>query len=111
MGRYRLAHLGLGGRGREYIRPFQESDRYDLVGICDMDAERLVSAAQGFSIAEDQCYSDCAEMLDACRPDVFSFVTLAEIRQLWPRLERYLGRSRRFWVWLLDCMGKHHDGG
>ena len=25
MRRYRLAHLGLGGRGRRYIRPFQEA--------------------------------------------------------------------------------------
>ena len=34
--------------------------------------------------------------------DVFQFVTLAEIRELWPRVDRYLGPSREFWRWLLD---------
>jgi hypothetical protein len=49
-------------------------------------------------------------MRQAKPDDVFSFVTVAEIRQLWPRLERYLGRSRRFWTWLLDCWGRENDG-
>ena len=80
MRRYRTAHLGLGGRGRRYIKPFQESERYELVGICDMDAERLTSAQQEFSIDESQCYEDCAKMLDECKPEIFSFVTPPAIR-------------------------------
>jgi hypothetical protein len=34
--------------------------------------------------------------------DVFTFVSPREIRELWPRLERYLGRSRSFWTWLFE---------
>jgi hypothetical protein len=40
-------------------------------------------------------------MRQAKPDDVFSFVTPREIREAWPRLERYLGRTREFWVWLL----------
>ena len=35
--------------------------------------------------------------------DVFTFVTLAEITALFPLVDRYLGRSRDFWTWLLGC--------
>jgi hypothetical protein len=40
-------------------------------------------------------------MRQAKPDDVFEFVTLAEIGALWPELERYLGRTREFWTWLL----------
>ena len=40
-------------------------------------------------------------MRQAKPDDVFTFVSLAEIDWLWPRLERYLGKSRPFWSWLL----------
>jgi hypothetical protein len=41
-------------------------------------------------------------MRQAKPDDVFEFVTRAEIRDLWPDLHRYLGRSREFWTWLLE---------
>ncbi len=41
-------------------------------------------------------------MRQAKPDDVFTFVSVAEIRQLWPRLERHLGKTREFWVWLLE---------
>jgi hypothetical protein len=41
-------------------------------------------------------------MRQAKPDDVFTLVTLQDIRQLWPRLERYLGRTREFWTWLLE---------
>ena len=44
-------------------------------------------------------------MRQAKPDDVFRFVNLREIKMLWPRLERYLGRSRSFWVWLLRRWG------
>jgi len=43
------------------------------------------------------------KLLRQAKPDdVFSFVTRSEIAALWPRLERYLGRQRPFWSWLLE---------
>ena len=41
-------------------------------------------------------------MRQAKPDDVFSFVTLREIETQWDLIERYLGRSREFWRWLLD---------
>lgn len=40
-------------------------------------------------------------MRQAKPDDVFEFVTLAEVRDLWPDLVGYLGRTREFWTWLL----------
>ncbi len=40
-------------------------------------------------------------MRQAKPDDVFTFVSFAEIAELWPQLERYLGKSRPFWTWLL----------
>lgn len=43
------------------------------------------------------------KLLREAKPDdVFEFTTLAEIRVLWPRLERHLGRTREFWTWLMQ---------
>jgi hypothetical protein len=48
-------------------------------------------------------------MRQAKPDDVFTFVSPQDIRELWPRLERYLGRSRDFWTWLFgrwDAQGR-----
>ena len=45
-------------------------------------------------------------MRQAKPDDVFTFVREAEIRELWPDLERYLGKTRSFWVWLLAAWEK-----
>ena len=41
-------------------------------------------------------------MRQAKPDDVFTFVSLREIHELYPALEKYLGRTRAFWVWLLE---------
>jgi hypothetical protein len=42
------------------------------------------------------------KLMRQARPDdVFSFVSVEEIRTHWERLEGYLGRTREFWRWLL----------
>ena len=40
-------------------------------------------------------------MRQAKPDDVFSFVSIRDIRSHWDRLERYLGNRRAFWRWLL----------
>jgi hypothetical protein len=45
-------------------------------------------------------------MRQAKPDDVFTFVSRREIRELWPRLERYLGKSRAFWTWLFEAWDK-----
>lgn len=41
-------------------------------------------------------------MRQAKPDDVFVFVSLSDIRNLWPVVRRYLGRSVAFWSWLLE---------
>jgi hypothetical protein len=41
-------------------------------------------------------------MRQAKPDDVFTFATLAEVVQQLPVVERYLGDTREFWVWLLS---------
>jgi hypothetical protein len=53
------------------------------------------------SDADTRAYLLGKLMRQAKPDDVFWFTTLAEIRASWSRLERYLGRSRPFWTWLL----------
>jgi len=41
-------------------------------------------------------------MRQAKPDDVFTFASLREIRELFPFVVRYLGRTRAFWTWVLD---------
>ncbi len=54
-----------------------------------------------------------AKLMRQAKPDdVFLFVRLADIVELWPRLERYLGRSAAMWRWLLErWRGAGHGSG
>ena len=51
---------------------------------------------------EQRCYLIGKLMRQAKPDDVFTFVTVAEIRKLWTGIEPYLGRTREFWAWLLE---------
>src|SRR4030095_8670989 len=50
---------------------------------------------------EERAYWMGALLREANTRDVWLFVDPGEIRALWPRLIRYLGRSRQMWAWLL----------
>src|SRR5688500_9282284 len=52
---------------------------------------------------EIRAYWTAALMREANSRDVWPFTTAEEIKELWPRLIRYLGRSRAMWAWLLGC--------
>ncbi len=51
---------------------------------------------------EERAYWMGALLREANTRDVWLFVRPAEIRSLWPRLIRYLGRSRGMWAHLLE---------
>ncbi len=50
---------------------------------------------------EERAYWMGALLREANTRDVWLFVSPEQIRDLWPRLLRYLGRSREMWAWLL----------
>ncbi len=41
-------------------------------------------------------------MRQAKPDDALQFVSPQQIADLWPSIERYLGKSRPFWTWLLE---------
>jgi hypothetical protein len=49
-------------------------------------------------------------MREAMPEDVFKVTTRARIGELWPHLERHLGRTREHWRWLLEQWEKGDDG-
>ena len=50
------------------------------------------------------------KLMRQARPDdVFEFVGLSEIDDLWPLLERYLGRTRPFWEWVRETSRRRRD--
>lgn len=51
---------------------------------------------------EVRAYWMGALLREANSRDVWLFVKPQDIRDLWPRLLRHLGRSREMWAWLLD---------
>jgi hypothetical protein len=51
---------------------------------------------------EEHAYWMGALLREANTRDVWLFVSSEQIRALWPRLIRYLGRSRQMWAWLLE---------
>lgn len=53
-----------------------------------------------------------AKLMRQAKPDdVFQFVAVDAIEDLWPRLRGFLGNSRAFWTWLLDAWRRQDDGG
>ncbi len=55
----------------------------------------------GEGTPDERAYWIGALMREANTRDVWLFVRPAEVRALWPRLLRHLGRSRAMWAWLL----------
>ena len=79
MDKYRVAHLGLGPRGNTHVRGFlANSDRFELVALCDINEERLAQGARDF--APPAVYTDAEKMLSDTQPDVFCFATLPSVR-------------------------------
>ncbi|MEK6797036.1 MAG: Gfo/Idh/MocA family oxidoreductase [Spirochaetota bacterium] len=75
MKRYRVAQVGCGKRGEIHVKGFSENpDRFEIVGLCDMDASRLAAVGDAYDVKKR--YTDLETMLDETKPDVFCFVTL-----------------------------------
>lgn len=53
-------------------------------------------------VPEVRAYALGKLMRQAKPDDVFQFASLDLIRELWPALERYLGKQREFWRWLVS---------
>jgi predicted dehydrogenase len=81
MKKYTVAQAGCGNRGKIHIKGFKEnSDRFEMVGLCDLNETTLKDAAEKYGI-KAPLYTDTEKMLEETKPDVFCFVTLPNIRK------------------------------
>ena len=79
MKKYRVAQVGVGGRGGVHIGGWLASpDRFDLVALCDLDAERLKTRSEQFGVS--RTYTDADKMLAEVKPDIFCFSTPPSVR-------------------------------
>ena len=75
---YTVAIAGLGKRGMSHADAMAKNARFELVGLCDIDEERLGAAKEKFGVAYGS--ADASSMLAETKPDVFVFCTLPQIR-------------------------------
>ena len=76
--KYRVVVVGLGKRGMHHAQVFQDNDRFEIAGLCDIDPARLDAAAKQFGQPETS--TDAKALLKSVRPDVFCFCTLPQLR-------------------------------
>ena len=76
--RYRVVVAGMGKRGTHHALAFQANPRFEVAGVCDIDAARLDAAAAKLGVAIKG--ADAREVARAARPDVFCFCTLPNLR-------------------------------
>ena len=76
-GKYRVVVVGMGKRGMHHALAFQANGRFEVVGVCDVDKDRLNAASTKFGCAAG---TDAFEVASAVKPDVFCFCTLPRLR-------------------------------
>jgi len=62
----RIAVVGLGARGRDWIREVKAAPAFELVACVDTDAGALRNAAAQFGIPATQCFTDLEAVLETC---------------------------------------------
>jgi predicted dehydrogenase len=75
---YTVAVLGAGKRGKLHAQSHHENENFKVVGLCDIDKERLEAAAP--VCGNPELYTDAAKMLAEQKPDIFVFATPPAIR-------------------------------
>ncbi len=76
--KYSVAIVGLGKRGMHHADAFFNNDRFEIVGLCDIDKDRVEAAAQKFG--QPKSGTDARALLRDVKPDVFCFCTLPQLR-------------------------------
>jgi len=75
---YTVAIAGMGKRGTHHAEAFAANPRFKIIGLCDIDEERLESAQKTFGAS--YASTDANKMLNATKPDIFVFCTLPPLR-------------------------------
>jgi hypothetical protein len=78
----------------------EDATRPYFLWWCDVTAGDLRCLVRSADLDERASWMG-ALLREANTRDVWLFVTVGEIRAMWPRLARHLGRSRAMWAFLL----------
>src|SRR5574340_937968 len=76
--KYKVVVAGMGKRGMHHAAAFQANGRFEVAGVCDIDAARADAAAAKLGVAVKG--TDARQVAEAVRPDVFCFCTLPRVR-------------------------------
>lgn len=77
MKNYRIAMLGCGGRGRAAARAYQAHPRTQVVGLCDLDQQRLT--AMGEALGVEARFADLDQMIEKTRPDIVAIAARTDL--------------------------------
>ena len=75
---YRVVVVGMGKRGMHHAAAFHANPRFQVAGICDIDAARLAAAAP--KLGNPRTGADARALALELKPDVFCFATLPNLR-------------------------------
>src|SRR5947209_14524538 len=78
MSQYRVLIVGMGKRGMHHATTFKANPKFQVAGICDIDAGRLEAAAA--KLGSPKTGTDAAALAKELKPDVFCFCTLPNLR-------------------------------
>lgn len=75
---YKVAIAGCGKRGKVHAAVFHKNPRFEVVGLSDIDNERMAAAAE--LCGSPDLFNDAGAMLAATKPEVFCFCTPPTLR-------------------------------
>jgi predicted dehydrogenase len=75
---YRVLIVGMGKRGMHHATTFKANPKFQVVGICDIDAARLEAAAA--KLGNPKTGTDATALAKELKPDLFCFCTLPNLR-------------------------------
>jgi predicted dehydrogenase len=75
---FRVLIVGMGKRGMHHATTFKANPKFQVVGICDIDAARLEAAAA--KLGNPKTGTDAAALAKELKPDLFCFCTLPNLR-------------------------------
>ena len=78
MNKYSVLVVGMGKRGMHHAVAFNNNPRFQVTGICDIEAKRLTEA--GAKLGNPEQGTDAAALAKAIKPDVFCFCTMPHLR-------------------------------
>ena len=71
----RLGVVGIGHRGREWVRTVGQTAGFELATCVDADPAALRYAVGTLGVPADRCHESLADALDAARPDALIIAT------------------------------------